>query len=190
MKQGQTNVQLATPLVSQSNVFVATSCDHIIRLPKFGITCCFSSGRWSSETTFFGWRDDNVRGEEEVVVMEKASEELERRSRYLSSLIQQQKKKEEQAATAAREALETMSLKTEPEMKIANDDDDSKKNRKKKKNVEDEVHRRKMEQLKVRIRACDMSPELQKRAFRCARDLLASMPKLDSKRLALTLKKV
>lgn len=121
--------------------------------------------------------------------MEKASEELERRSRYLSSLIQQQKKKEEQAA--AREAIEAMSLKTEPEMKIANDDDDSKKiKKKKKKNVEEEVTSRKLEQLKVRIRACDMSPELQKRAFRCARDLLASMPKLDSKRLAFTLKKV
>lgn len=130
-----------------------------------------------------------MRGEEEVVVMEKASEELERRSRYLSSLIQQQKKKEEQAA--AREAIEAMSLKTELEMKIANDDDDSKKiKKKKKKNVEEEVTSRKLEQLKVRIRACDMSPELQKRAFRCARDLLASMPKLDSKRLAFTLKKV
>ncbi|KAJ1437892.1 hypothetical protein SESBI_03317 [Sesbania bispinosa] len=47
-------------------------------------------------------------------------------------------------------------------------------------------------QNKVRVRACDMPLPLQNRAFRCARDLLDSMPgnKLDSKRLALTLKKV
>lgn len=44
----------------------------------------------------------------------------------------------------------------------------------------------------VRVRACDMPLPLQNRAFRCARDLLDSMPpkKLDSKRIALTLKKV
>ncbi|CAA6659386.1 unnamed protein product [Spirodela intermedia] len=34
-----------------------------------------------------------------------------------------------------------------------------------------------------------MPLELQRRAFRCARQVLGSMPKLDSKRLALTLKK-
>ncbi|KAJ4823527.1 hypothetical protein Tsubulata_034049 [Turnera subulata] len=44
--------------------------------------------------------------------------------------------------------------------------------------------------LNVRVRAADMSFSLQNRAFRCARDLLDSMPgKLDSKRLALALKK-
>ena len=44
----------------------------------------------------------------------------------------------------------------------------------------------------VRVRACDMPLSLQNRAFRSARDLLDSMPskKLDSKRLALALKKV
>lgn len=44
----------------------------------------------------------------------------------------------------------------------------------------------------VRVRACDMPLLLQNRAFCCARDLLDSMPanKLDTKRLALTLKKV
>ncbi|KAI4313745.1 hypothetical protein L6164_026700 [Bauhinia variegata] len=46
------------------------------------------------------------------------------------------------------------------------------------------------EHLNVRVRACDMPLALQSRAFRCARDHLDSMPgKLDSKRLALDLKK-
>ncbi|PON62726.1 Dynein light chain [Parasponia andersonii] len=47
------------------------------------------------------------------------------------------------------------------------------------------------ESLNVRVRASDMPIPLQSRAFRCARDHLDSMPpgKLDSKRLALALKK-
>uniref|UniRef100_A0A5B7CBT7 Dynein light chain n=1 Tax=Davidia involucrata TaxID=16924 RepID=A0A5B7CBT7_DAVIN len=44
--------------------------------------------------------------------------------------------------------------------------------------------------LNVRVRASDMPVALQNRAFRCARDNLDSMPgKLDSKRIALALKK-
>lgn len=44
--------------------------------------------------------------------------------------------------------------------------------------------------LNVRVRASDMPLPLQNRAFRCAREHLDSMPgKLDSKRLALALKK-
>ncbi|KAG6650522.1 dynein light chain 1, cytoplasmic-like isoform X2 [Carya illinoinensis] len=44
--------------------------------------------------------------------------------------------------------------------------------------------------LNVRVRASDMPLPLQNRAFRCARDQLESIPgKLDSKRLALELKK-
>ncbi|GMN38493.1 hypothetical protein TIFTF001_007725 [Ficus carica] len=47
------------------------------------------------------------------------------------------------------------------------------------------------ERLNVRVRASDMPIPLQSRAFRCARDHLDSMPgKLDSKRLALALKKI
>ncbi|XP_042504256.1 uncharacterized protein LOC122081279 isoform X3 [Macadamia integrifolia] len=46
------------------------------------------------------------------------------------------------------------------------------------------------EGLNIRVRAADMPVALQHRAFRCARDTLDSMPKkLDSKRLALALKK-
>lgn len=47
------------------------------------------------------------------------------------------------------------------------------------------------DRLNVRVRASDMPIPLQSRAFRCARELLDSMPrKLDSKRVALALKKV
>ncbi|XP_012072280.1 dynein light chain 1, cytoplasmic [Jatropha curcas] len=46
------------------------------------------------------------------------------------------------------------------------------------------------DRLNVRVRASDMPIPLQTRAFRCARNQLDSMPgKLDSKRLALALKK-
>ncbi|XP_057961454.1 dynein light chain 1, cytoplasmic [Malania oleifera] len=57
---------------------------------------------------------------------------------------------------------------------------------KKKANEQQEQH----EHLNVRVRASDMSVALQNRAFRCARDNLDAMAgKLDSKRLALALKK-
>ncbi|KAI7994431.1 hypothetical protein LOK49_LG11G00702 [Camellia lanceoleosa] len=58
----------------------------------------------------------------------------------------------------------------------------------KKKAIDQQDHH---EQLNIRVRAPDMPLALQNRAFRCARDNLDSMPgKLDSKRLALALKKV
>lgn len=51
-------------------------------------------------------------------------------------------------------------------------------------------HKEKEERLNVKVRAADMPVAHQNRAFRCARDYLDSMPsKLDSKRLALVLKK-
>lgn len=46
-----------------------------------------------------------------------------------------------------------------------------------------------LQRLNVRVRASDMPHALQTRAFSCARDSLDAMPKLDSKRLALALKK-
>lgn len=52
-------------------------------------------------------------------------------------------------------------------------------------------HQDQHDSLNVRVRASDMPFPLQDRAFRCARDHLDSTPgKLDSKRLALALKKV
>ena len=52
-------------------------------------------------------------------------------------------------------------------------------------------HQEQHSKLNVHVRAADMTVLLQDRAFRCAREQLDSMPgKLDSKRLALALKKV
>ena len=59
----------------------------------------------------------------------------------------------------------------------------------KKKSNEQQQHH---QLLNVKVRASDMPIALQNKAFQCARDLLDSMPtkKLDSKRLALAIKKV
>lgn len=60
---------------------------------------------------------------------------------------------------------------------------------KKKSTQEEEEHH---DRLNVRVRASDMPLALQNRAFKCARDNIDSIlpSKLDSKRLALALKKV
>lgn len=97
--------------------------------------------------------------------MDTASEELERRSKYLSSLIQKTKIKSDGVEEEKRE-------------KDGKD------------NHQPEQQQQQQQKQPVRVRAADMAPALQRRAFRCAREVLASMPKLDSKRLALALKKV
>ncbi|CAK9150326.1 unnamed protein product [Ilex paraguariensis] len=57
----------------------------------------------------------------------------------------------------------------------------------KKKGIEQQEQQ---DHLNVRVRASDMPKALQNRAFRCARENIDSMPgKLDSKRVALALKK-
>nr|DAD32150.1 TPA_asm: hypothetical protein HUJ06_011001 [Nelumbo nucifera] len=61
----------------------------------------------------------------------------------------------------------------------------------KKKAIEQQEQKDHKERFNIRVRASDMPVALQNRAFRCARESLDSMPKkLDSKRLALALKKV
>ncbi|XP_009419116.2 uncharacterized protein LOC103999174 [Musa acuminata AAA Group] len=144
-----------------------------------------------------------------------ASEELERRSQYLSSLVQRTKimgdnaaaaadhdKKEVVEATAAkperREQLRQWSQQRMQEKEVVEE------SREKKKGVGDgdrcvgdvrdppqgqQQQQQKEEEMNVKVRAADMSLALQKHAFRCARETLTSMPKLESKRLALALKK-
>lgn len=96
--------------------------------------------------------------------MDPASEELERRSRYLSSLIQRTK------------------LKTVAEEKEREKEKDDE--------VKDKEEAKPEDHQNVRVRAADMSPVMQKKAFQCAWEAFKGMPKLDSKRLALALKKV
>ncbi|KAJ1425381.1 hypothetical protein SESBI_11092 [Sesbania bispinosa] len=62
----------------------------------------------------------------------------------------------------------------------------------KKKGIQQHEEHGNSNSLNIHVRACDMPLPLQNRAFQCARDHLDSMPakKIDSKRLALALKKV
>lgn len=108
----------------------------------------------------------------EKSAMDGASEELERRSRYLSSLIERTKLKGD--ANQGKE-----DKKEEVQEKGKHDGGDGGK-------VEDDLK----DMENIRVRAADMPRELQRRAFRCARETLSGMTKLDSKRLALVLKKV
>ncbi|KAK8959212.1 hypothetical protein KSP40_PGU013964 [Platanthera guangdongensis] len=104
--------------------------------------------------------------------MDGASEELERRSRYLSSLIQRTKLKEDANREEEKEGKEKEPVKAKSYSGHGREAADDLK-----------------DAQNIRVRACDMPPELQRRAFHCAREALGAMPKLDSKRLALALKK-
>lgn len=116
--------------------------------------------------------------EEEKKRVDAASEELERRSKYLSSLIERTK------------------VKAESDQEEATKERRKNKEKVKEEDRRGEAVRREGEELdkefmkKIRVRAADMAPALQRRAFRCAREVFDTMPKLESKRLALALKKV
>ncbi|CAL9182391.1 unnamed protein product [Musa hybrid cultivar] len=110
---------------------------------------------------------------QQTAAMEDASAELERRSQYLTSLIQR-------ARVRAEDDVEEKSGRLEAERQRGVD----------KKGTGDRGSREGAEEPQdVRVRAADMPVALQERAFQCAREVLDSMPNLDNKRLALTLKK-
>ncbi|WOK91928.1 hypothetical protein Cni_G00619 [Canna indica] len=148
-----------------------------------------------------------MRGAAKKAAMEGASEELERRSQYLSSLIQRTKIRGDAPVSASADQVkkEVVEAKAKPDRR---DQIDLRQQRKQEKEAEKEgIEKKKpvgdgnrcddgdpakgkqQQEPNVKIRAADMPPALQKRAFRCARETLASMPKLESKRLALALKK-
>lgn len=103
--------------------------------------------------------------------MEEAEKELERRSKFLNSLIQNKKK-----ATQQQHQHQNQQKQQDQEQEQEKEHD---------KNSS-------MILSNIHVRACDMSLTLQKHAFQCARDHLDSKPskKIDSKHLALALKKV
>lgn len=145
--------------------------------------------------------------------MDPASEELERRSRYLSSLIRRTKlsaapapppqpepepepevapppnpnpepEPEPEAAVGKRgEAKAAEPVVEEKEKREAKEAGDEK--GKEIKGKDDDSRK-----VSVRVRAADMPLPLQRRAVRLAYEAIAAMPRLDSKRLALALKKV
>ncbi|URE19390.1 Dynein light chain type 1 [Musa troglodytarum] len=114
-----------------------------------------------------------MRGAAKKAAVEGASEELERRSQYLSSLIHRTKVKSEA------DQKEDVEDKQEEEKKGIKDGD----------GFDGDPPQEQRQPPNVKVRASDMPLALQKRAFKCARETLASMPRLESKRLACALKK-
>ncbi|CAD6250558.1 unnamed protein product [Miscanthus lutarioriparius] len=147
--------------------------------------------------------------------MDPASEELERRSRYLSSLIRRTKlsaapapppqpepepepevappnpepEPEPKAAVGKRgeaKAAEPVAEEEEKEEKREAKEAGDGKGKDDGGPKEDDSSRK----VSVRVRAADMPLPLQRRAVRLAYEAIAAMPRLDSKRLALALKKL
>lgn len=147
--------------------------------------------------------------------MDPASEELEQRSRYLSSLIRRTKLHAAPALappppTPPPEPETELQLEMEPQPERVEEaakkpaavaavvekrevkgggggGGQAGKGKGKEKEMEKGKEERK---VSVRVRAADMPLAMQRRAVRLAFDAVAAMPRLDSKRLALALKKV
>ncbi|CAN6238452.1 unnamed protein product [Urochloa humidicola] len=145
--------------------------------------------------------------------MDPASEELERRSRYLSSLIRRTKLSaappplpepepevapapkpdpEPEAAVGRREEAEPAALAVVDEKEkreVKQEGADGKGKEIKGKEGGGGLKEEGARKVSVRVRAADMPLPLQRRAIRLAYEAIAAMPRLDSKRLALALKK-
>lgn len=127
-----------------------------------------------------------------------ASEELERRSQYLSSLIRRTRISED-GDQVKKEVVkaEVKPMRREGQRKQEGDEEEEEEEKKKQKGAREvdqcdgnpPLEQQKQKIPIVKVRAADMPVALQKRAFRCAHEMLASMPKLESKRLAFALKK-
>jgi dynein light chain LC8-type len=143
--------------------------------------------------------------------MDPASEELERRSRYLNSLIRRTKlsatpapppqpepehevappnpELEPETAVGKREEAKADPVVVEEEKwgaKVAGDGKGKEIKGKDDGGPKEDNSRK----VSVRVRAANMPLPLQRRAVRLAYEAIAAMPRLDSKRLALALKKV
>ncbi|KAL6634088.1 hypothetical protein ACP70R_026759 [Stipagrostis hirtigluma subsp. patula] len=149
--------------------------------------------------------------------MDPASEELERRSRYLSSLIRRTKLAASPAPPPAPppdpEPEPVLKLEPEPVLKLEpeplrrgekrGDAEAGAVVEKEKREVKEEGDgkgkqagkgkaadaKEEIKKVSVRVRAADMPLALQRRAIRLAHDTVVAMPRLESKRLALALKK-
>ncbi|TVU14161.1 hypothetical protein EJB05_37608, partial [Eragrostis curvula] len=132
--------------------------------------------------------------------MDPAFQELERRSRYLSALVRRTKLDDPPEAEPKPETEVEPKLKTaEPKMKAVepgvgdgkggNAEAEAKERTKVVKAKGDGKQLAEERKVAVRVRAADMPLPLQRRAVRIAAEAVAAMPKLESKRLALALKK-
>ncbi|XP_042408950.1 uncharacterized protein LOC121998218 [Zingiber officinale] len=130
--------------------------------------------------------------------MDGVSEELERRSQYLSSLIQRTRIMVD-ADQVKKEVVEATDKPVNQEKHRKKGNDEDQRLEEKKKAVRDGDRydgnptlgekQKQNQPPNIKVRGADMPLALQKRAFQCAHETLASMPKLESKRLALALKK-
>ncbi|GJN02677.1 hypothetical protein PR202_ga20054 [Eleusine coracana subsp. coracana] len=120
--------------------------------------------------------------------MDPVFEELERRSRYLNSLVRRTRLTDPPEAEPKPET----DVKVEPKLKAVEPGaGDGKGGNAEAEGKERTKVKAKGEERKVavRVRAADMPLPLQRRAVRIAAEAVAAMPKLESKRLALALKK-
>ncbi|RCV33974.1 hypothetical protein SETIT_7G126100v2 [Setaria italica] len=127
------------------------------------------------------------------LTMDPASEELERRSRYLSALVRrtrladppQPEPEEEEVAEGKVDVVEPVLLKAAP--RVLEEGKGGKEDTKAKERAAAEAKGE--GKVAVCVRAADMPLPLQRRAVRIAVEAVAAMPRLQSKRLALALKK-
>ena len=135
--------------------------------------------------------------------MDRASEELDRRSRYLSALVRRTKLADppqpEPEPEPEPEVVETKAkadvepeLKASPRPHVGGEGEGVKEEAKASAAVKarGEVKAAEGRKVAVCVRAADMPLPLQRRAVRIAVEAVAAMPRLESKRLALALKKV
>ncbi|XP_037478097.1 uncharacterized protein LOC119355397 [Triticum dicoccoides] len=123
--------------------------------------------------------------------MDPAQEELERRSRYLSSLVrrtrlddlpQPEPEPEPELKVERKPAAETSGGEGKAGKAEAKDSREAAK-------VKGDAASGEGRKVAVRVRAADMPLALQRRAIWIAREVVLSTPRLESKRLALALKK-
>ncbi|KAL5215955.1 hypothetical protein ABZP36_007356 [Zizania latifolia] len=122
--------------------------------------------------------------------MDRASEELERRSRYLSSLVHRTKLADPPEPEPEPEPERERERVVVPRLMLAVEPSGGEgKGGKVEANAAKGEGNGEERKVAVRVRAADMPPALQRRAIRIALEASAAMPRLDSKRLALALKK-
>ncbi|CAD6260645.1 unnamed protein product [Miscanthus lutarioriparius] len=134
--------------------------------------------------------------------MDPASEELERRSRYLSALVRRTKladppqpepEPEAEAVEAKAKADVEPELKAPPRPHVGGEEGKGGKEEERTavavKAARGEMKAAEGRKVAVCVRAADMPLSLQRRAVRVAVEAVAAMPRLESKRLALALKK-
>jgi dynein light chain LC8-type len=125
--------------------------------------------------------------------MDPAYDELERRSRYLSSLVRRTRLADPPQPEPEPEPETEPKLKAEPKPAAEPSDGEGKCGKaevneipvKAKAGANGEERK-----VAVRVRAADMPLPLQRRAIWIAREVVLATPRLESKRLALALKKV